>query len=114
MRDNCEPAVKLQDGAVDLVAELDHGFGLVEVFPGKKRRCDSTEGALRGDEDLAGVLAAASDVEQAKQHTGRAAAVRFFKKRRAGDVSTRLSLVFTGMVRIVVQTCYIGSLVEVD
>ena len=63
-------AGNLQDGAVHLMAEANHGFGLIEVPSRKKPRRVDSQGVLGRDQDGARVLSAARHVEQPEQHAG--------------------------------------------
>src|SRR5713101_3749343 len=72
----------MQDRPVELLGKFDHGYRFVEVFLGKKRRCQSSERFLGGDEDLAGILAAAGNVEQSEEHARRTRPQEFVKVSR--------------------------------
>src|SRR5437868_463354 len=58
-RTTSHPADKLQNGPIDLMAKLNHRFGFIKVFARKELGRSSSKSALRGDEDLTGVLSAA-------------------------------------------------------
>src|SRR5258708_3739555 len=69
-RTTANPLGKLQDGPIDLIAKLNHGFSFIKVPARKELGCSDSKSVLRGDEDLTCVLSAACQVEQAEQHTG--------------------------------------------
>jgi len=51
---------------VELQAEIDHGFGFVDVGSGKKRCSGRSKNLLRRREDQLVILAASGNVKQAK------------------------------------------------
>jgi hypothetical protein len=52
-----DSALELQDGAIDLLAEFDHGIRFVYMLCPEKLNGESSKHSLRGDQDLPGLLA---------------------------------------------------------
>jgi hypothetical protein len=73
MPDNCRTTAKTatQNGEVHLVAQFDHGGGLVEVFSRERLGCQGSERLLHRDQDFTRVRPQAGDVQQHEQHSGR-------------------------------------------
>lgn len=69
-RATAHAALELENRAIELLAEFDHGVRLADFGCGEEARGEITKSSLRGDQDLTGVLAAAGDVEQAEENTG--------------------------------------------
>jgi hypothetical protein len=67
-RATAHATVELQDGAIQFLAELDHGVCLVDVGRGKELRRERSKGVLSSDQDLSRVLAAPGNVEKPEQH----------------------------------------------
>jgi len=57
-----------QNGAVHLMAQFNHGGGLVEVFSGEENGRKRSELFLHGDQDFTRVRAQAGNVQQHEQH----------------------------------------------
>jgi hypothetical protein len=70
-------AGKLQNCPVNLVAEPDHGFGLIKILPGKKLGRASAENILGGNQDFTCVFSTSGKVEQAEQDSLRPHAQEF-------------------------------------
>jgi hypothetical protein len=68
------------------MAELNHSFRLIEVVSRKKLGRTSAESVLRGNQDLAGILSTAREVEQAEQHARRPHAQEFVEVTRHAQV----------------------------
>ena len=78
-RTTAHASVKLQDGAIQFLAEFDHGVCLIDVGHSEELRRERSESVLGGDEDPSRILTAPGNIEEPEQHARRTDAQKLIK-----------------------------------